>query len=73
MAGTDGVVRFNATHNLGWVDVKTADEMLQKEPDKALESLYRAADWFRESIALRDDIDARHNLEVVLQLSLIHI
>ena len=71
MAGTDGVVRFNATYNLGWVDVKTADEMLEKEPDKALESLYRAADWFRESIALRDDIDARHNLEVVLQRAMV--
>ena len=71
LAGSDAIVRFNSTYNLGWVDVKTADEMLDQDPATALDSLYRAADWFREAVTLRDDIDARHNLEVVLQRAMV--
>ena len=71
LAGTDGVVRFNATYNLGWVDVKKADDLLETDPAAALESLYRAADWFREAVTLREDIDTRHNLEVVLQRAMV--
>ena len=71
LAGTDGVARFNATYNLGWVDVKKADDLLETDPAAGLKSLYRAADWFREAVALREDIDARHNLEVVLQRAMV--
>jgi len=70
-AGTDGVVRYNATYNLGWVEVKKADSILETEPKSALESLYRAANWFREAVTLRDDINARHNLEIVLKRAMI--
>ena len=70
-AGTDSVVRYNATYNLGWVEVERADSLLGTEPKSALESLYRAADWFREAVTLRDDIDARHNLEVVLKRAMV--
>ena len=71
LAGTDGIARFSATYNLGWVDVKKADDLLETDPATALKSLYRAADWFREAVALREDIDARHNLEVVLQRAMV--
>ncbi|MBV1880432.1 MAG: VWA domain-containing protein [Pseudomonadales bacterium] len=71
LAATDGDLRFSATYNLAWVAVKRADSLLEAEPKKALASLYVAADWFREAIALRSDGDARHNLEVVLSRALI--
>ena len=70
-AGTDGIVRYNATYNLGWVEVKKADSILATEPKSALESLYKAANWFREAVTLRDDINARHNLEIVLKRAMI--
>ena len=37
LAGSDAIVRFNSTYNLGWVDVKTADEMLDQDPATALD------------------------------------
>ena len=70
-AAADGELRFNATYNLAWVEVKRADSLLETEPQKALDALYVAADWFREAISLRSDGDARHNLEVVLSRALI--
>jgi len=70
-AGADGEARFRATYNLGWVDVKRADESLQENPQAALGALERAADWFREAVALRPKSDrARRNLEIVLQRAL---
>ena len=67
-SGTDGDVRFRATYNLGWVEVKRADKAITDKPEEALASLRRAADWFRDAVRLRPDhTDARHNLEVVLQ------
>lgn len=67
-SGTDGEVRFRATYNLGWVEVKRADKVLKEKPAEALEHLRRAADWFRDAVRLRPDHqDARYNLEVVLQ------
>lgn len=70
-ANTDGELRYNATYNLGWVEVKKADSLLEKEPEQALKALYAAADWYREAISLRSDKDARYNLEVVLSRALI--
>jgi len=70
-AGADGEARFRATYNLGWVDVRRADESMKENPRDALGALERAADWFREAVALRPGSDrARRNLEIVLQRAL---
>ena len=67
-SGTDGDVRFRATYNLGWVEVKRADRVIAEKPEEALTHLRRASDWFRDAVRLRPDhTDARHNLEVVLR------
>jgi Ca-activated chloride channel family protein len=68
----DAEVRFRATFDLAWVDVKTAEQNLEADPQAALASLGRAADWFREAVALRPESDdARRNLEIVLQRALL--
>ncbi|MEE8141658.1 MAG: VWA domain-containing protein, partial [Planctomycetota bacterium] len=70
-AGTDAELRFRSSYNLGWVDIKRADKAWQENPEEALTSLYRAADWFREAIRLRPESDeARHNLEIILRRAL---
>ena len=71
-AAIDGELRFRATYNLGWVDVKQADALLEQDPQKALQALHRAASWFREAIALRPaHEDTRYNLEVILKRALV--
>jgi Ca-activated chloride channel family protein len=71
-AATDGDVRFRATYNLGWVEVKRADKLVGDQPQDALDHLRRSADWFRDAVRLRpDDSDARHNLDVVLRRILV--
>jgi len=71
-AGTDGEVRFRATYNLGWVEVERAEAAPDQEPRTALRALYRAADWFREAIALWPEHEAsRRNLERVLRRALV--
>ncbi|MCB2261785.1 MAG: hypothetical protein LGR52_02415 [Candidatus Thiosymbion ectosymbiont of Robbea hypermnestra] len=71
-AGTDGEVRFRATYNLGWVEVARAEAALDQEPRAALQALQRAADWFREAIALRPEHEAsRRNLELALRRALV--
>ena len=70
-AGADGEARLRATYNLGWLQVKRADAMLQEQPEEALQALHKAADWFREAITLRPNHqDARFNLEIVLRRAL---
>ncbi len=70
-AGTDNETRYRATYNLGWVDVKSADALIESEPAAALERLERAASWFREAVTLRpSENDPRHNLEVVMRRAL---
>jgi Ca-activated chloride channel family protein len=67
-SGTDGEVRFRSTYNMGWVEVKRANKLLEDEPEQALTHLQAAADWFRDAIRLRPEHpDARHNLEIVLR------
>ena len=67
-SGTDGEVRFRSTYNMGWVEVKRADQQLDENPEQSLVHLQSAADWFRDAIRLRPDHpDARHNLEIVLR------
>jgi len=66
--GTDGEALFRATYNLGWVEVARAETALDQEPPAALDALQRAADWFREAIALQPEHEAsRRNLELVLR------
>ncbi|MFV2065329.1 MAG: VWA domain-containing protein, partial [Pirellulales bacterium] len=65
---TDAEVRFCATYNMGWVDVRRADSQLKEDPEQALLHLRSAADWFRDAVRLRPDhVDSRHNLEVILR------
>ncbi|MBW2275545.1 MAG: VWA domain-containing protein [Deltaproteobacteria bacterium] len=67
-AGTDGELRFRATYGLGWVAARRADELLEGQPEQALNALSVGADYFREASRLRPaDEDSRHNLEVLLQ------
>jgi len=71
-AEAGGEVRFRATYNLGWVEGKRADADLDQEPRSALQTLQRAADWFREASALRPEHAAtRRNLELVLRRALV--
>ncbi len=71
-AGNDGELRYRATFNLGWVEIKRADASMEAEPESALANLERSADWFREAIALRPaDEEPRRNLEIVLRRALI--
>ena len=67
-AGADGEVRFRSAYNLGWVEIKRADKILESEPEQALKHLQTAIDWFNRAIRIRPkDKDARHNLEVVMR------
>ncbi len=67
-AGTDGEARFRAIYNLGWVEVQRTDTLLESDPKAALQTLHRAANWFREAITLRPEHQAsRRNLERVLR------
>lgn len=66
-AGSDGQLRYQATYNLAWVDVRRADGQLGEAPEEALESLRSAADWFANGARLRPNIlEVRENLEIVL-------
>lgn len=65
-AGTDAQARFSATYNLGWVEVRRADAVLEKTPEEALDHLERAADWFRDAVRLDpQDKFARENLQIL--------
>lgn len=65
-AGSDGELRFRALYNLGWIEVRRANAVLQKEPKQALQHLQQAANRFRESIRVRpDSVEARQNLELI--------
>ena len=65
-AGTDGEVRYRALYSLGWLEVNRADNLLESEPEKALNYLEQAANRFREAIRVRPESnEARHNLEIV--------
>ena len=71
-AGSDGELRYRATFNLGWVEIAKADASMEEAPEASLANLERAADWFREAIALRPtDTAPRRNLEIVLHRALI--
>ena len=65
-AATDGEVRYRATFNLGWVDVRRANGLIKDKPAEALKHLQAAADRFRDAVRLRPRQDEpRTNLELV--------
>lgn len=71
-AAFDGVLRRDATYDLGILEARRADEKIESAPEDALAALERAASWFRETVSLdAKDEDARHNLELVLRRSLV--
>ena len=62
---SDGLARYRATYNLGWVEVRRADQLIQEQPKQALKHLQAAAAWFRDAVRLQpDEITARQNLEL---------
>jgi len=68
----DGTARFRASFNLGWVEVRRSEALAESDGAAALQSLERAADWFREAIAIEPDSEpARRNLELVLRRALV--
>ena len=68
----DGVLRFRVAYNLGWIAADRAEDLREKEPTQAVQSLYQAADWFREAVELQpEDTASRNNLEVVLNRALV--
>ncbi len=68
----DGLLRRDATYDLGMLEARRADAKVESAPEEALASLERAASWFREAVSLdASDADARHNLELVLRRALV--
>lgn len=68
----DGLLRRDATYDLGILESRRADAKVESAPEEALASLERAASWFREAVSLdAADDDARHNLETVLRRALV--
>jgi Ca-activated chloride channel family protein len=71
-AGDDAELRFRATYDLGFLEIRRAGRLEGEDPRAALESLHRAADWYRDAVAQRPDHeDARANLEVALRRALL--
>lgn len=71
-AGFDGLLRRDATYDLGVLDARRADAVMESKPEDALAALERSASWFRETVSLdAKDSEARHNLELVLRRALV--
>ena len=71
-ARDDAELRYRASYNLGYQAAARADELMETEPEQALQQLRMSAEWFREAVRLRaDEPDPRHNLDVVLQRLLV--
>lgn len=70
-AGTDAVVRYKATYNLGWIEVRRAEEKLKDAADAALEHLHAAETWFREATQMEPEAVApRENLQIIARRAL---
>ncbi len=68
----DGEARLAASFNLAWVEIRRAEAVMNEKPEEALDALHRAADWFREAIAIDDAHEpSRRNLEIVLHRALV--
>ena len=48
-AGDDEKLRQYATYDLGFAAAQRAGRMEGEAPEEALQSLYQAADWFRDA------------------------
>ena len=71
-SGDDVELRFRASYDLGFAAVQGAGRREAEDPEAALASLHRGADWFREAVSLRpENEDARINLEVALRRALL--
>lgn len=65
-AGADQPLRYSAAFNLGMLHTRRADDLELSEPQKALEELANARNWFQDAAGVRsDDEDARANLQIV--------
>ncbi len=65
-AGADQPLRYSAAFNLGMLHTRRADDLEISEPQKALEELANARNWFQDAAGVRsDDEDARANLQIV--------
>jgi len=65
-AGADQPLRYSAAFNLGMLHTRRADDLELSEPQKALEELANARNWFQDAAGVRsDDEDARVNLQIV--------
>ena len=70
-AGSDALARFRSTYNLGWVEIKRTDQLIEDQPEEALTHLHAAADWFREAVRLDpNDSASRVNLQIVTRRAL---
>jgi len=71
-SGIDNQMRYQATFNLGWIQIKRADQLLEEKPQEALTHLHAAADWFRDAVELQPDNKVpRENLEIVIRRALV--
>lgn len=70
-AGADGVTRYRATYNLGWVEIRRADAVIKDQPNQALDHLQAAIEWFRDAVRLQpQETDPRQNLELTARRAL---
>jgi len=71
-AAGDSELRFRAAYDLGLASASLAEQLEVDSPQEALNSLYTAADWFRDAVGQRpDDEDSRVNLEIALRRALL--
>ncbi len=65
-AGPDPELRYRAAFNLGLTKANQADAVSKQEPEKAIELLRSAGDWFFDALSKKpNDKEARANLEAV--------
>ena len=66
-AGQDGELRYRSAFNLGLSYANHAEQLAAEDLEQAIELLRQSAAWFNDAVRLRDDEDARVNLELVLR------
>lgn len=66
-AGQDGELRYRSAFNLGLSYANHAETLTTEDLEQAIELLRQSAAWFNDAVRLRDDEDARVNLELVLR------
>ena len=67
-ADSDDALRFRAAFNVALTQAQQAAALTKEKPQEALSALSQSAAWFRDAVRIHPtDVDARHNLEVVLR------